>query len=73
MRKGQPVCVVETSKSAIEIESPGEGTLCHLAREGEEVDLGSRIAAIATSPEELAELEGAAASKPETPAPAGPR
>ena len=46
MRKGQPVCVVETSKSAIEIESPGDGTLCQLAREGDEVELGSRIAAI---------------------------
>jgi acetyltransferase-like isoleucine patch superfamily enzyme len=66
VHKHQPICVVETSKSAIEIESPGEGTLVHLAREGEEVDLGSRIAAIAASAEELAELDGAQASEPAT-------
>jgi acetyltransferase-like isoleucine patch superfamily enzyme len=62
VRKGQTVCVIETSKSAIEIESPGEGTLCHLAAEGEEVELGGRIAAIAADAGELADLHAARAS-----------
>jgi acetyltransferase-like isoleucine patch superfamily enzyme len=72
VRKGQPICVVETSKSAIEIEAPGGGTLCHLAREGDEVDLGSRIAAIVAGEEELAELEGSRRSEQPAAAPAGP-
>jgi len=67
VRKGQPVCLIETSKSAIEIESPGDGTLCHLARAGEDVDLGSRIAVVATTDAELTEVDGlreSAAAKP---------
>jgi pyruvate/2-oxoglutarate dehydrogenase complex dihydrolipoamide acyltransferase (E2) component len=57
VRGGQPVCVIETSKSAIEIASPGEGTLCHLYREGEEVELGRRIAVVAATDKEVATLE----------------
>lgn len=58
--KGQAVCVVETSKATIEIEAPGEGTLCQIAREGQEVELGRRIAVIVQSAQELSELEQAA-------------
>ncbi len=74
VRKGQAVCVVETSKSAIEIESPGEGTLLHLAAAGEEVELGGRIAAIAADAGELAELraERASAAIAAEPAPSRP-
>ncbi len=56
VQSGQPVCVVETSKSAIEIESPGDGTLCQLVRAGAEVDVGTRIAAIAANEEELSQV-----------------
>ena len=55
--KGQAVVVIETSKSAIEVESPGDGTLCQLAQEGQEVELGRRIAVVAATDEELAELD----------------
>ena len=57
VRKGQPICVIETSKAAIEIESPGDGTLCHLADAGEDVDLGSRIAVVATTDAEFTEVD----------------
>ncbi len=53
--------MIETSKSAIEIESPVEGTLCHLARAGEEVELGSALATVAETAEEAA---GVGASPP---------
>ncbi|HEY7536952.1 MAG TPA: biotin/lipoyl-containing protein [Gaiellaceae bacterium] len=74
VRKGQTVCVIETSKSAIEIESPGEGMLLHLAAEGEEVELGGRIAAIASDSGELAELQAAreSAAAAAEPAPSRP-
>jgi acetyltransferase-like isoleucine patch superfamily enzyme len=56
VRRGQPVCVIETSKSAIEIESPADGTLVHLARAGDEVELGSALATVAGSAEEAAQV-----------------
>jgi acetyltransferase-like isoleucine patch superfamily enzyme len=75
VKKGQPVCVVETSKSAIELESPGDGILCQLAPAGDEVDMGNRIAVIAAGEAEVAALEAelaqAAASAP-APAAGGP-
>ena len=42
--KGQPVCVVETTKASIELESPGAGTLVQLRPAGQEVELGRRVA-----------------------------
>jgi acetyltransferase-like isoleucine patch superfamily enzyme len=45
--KDDALCVVETSKAAIEIPSPGSGTLVQLAREGDEIAIGGRIGAIA--------------------------
>jgi acetyltransferase-like isoleucine patch superfamily enzyme len=74
--KGEPVCVVETTKASVEIEAPGAGTVVRLYREGDEIELGRRIAVIAESADELAALladreqEGAAA---EAEASAGPR
>jgi acetyltransferase-like isoleucine patch superfamily enzyme len=49
--------VVETSKAAIEIVSPGDGTLCRLNREGEEIELGHSIGLVAENDEELAAIE----------------
>jgi acetyltransferase-like isoleucine patch superfamily enzyme len=54
--KGQPLCVVETSKASVELESPGRGTLLHLYAEGAEVELGRSVAVIAESAEEVARL-----------------
>ncbi len=69
------MCVVETSKSAIEIVSPGAGTLCQLYREGDEVELGGRIGVVAATGDELAafEAERAGAALAEREAPASPR
>jgi acetyltransferase-like isoleucine patch superfamily enzyme len=57
VRTGQPICVIETSKTAIELVAPGDGTIRRVAGEGDEVDLGGRIAVIAADPGELAGIE----------------
>jgi acetyltransferase-like isoleucine patch superfamily enzyme len=51
--QGQPVCVVETTKATVEVEAPGDGTLVQLFDDGVEVELGSTIALVAQSDEEL--------------------
>lgn len=69
--KGQPVCVVETTKATVEVESPGAGTLAQLYEEGVEVELGKVIAYVAESAEELARIdEGEAVEKPAVARPA---
>jgi acetyltransferase-like isoleucine patch superfamily enzyme len=50
---GQPVCVVETTKATVEVESPGDGTLVQLYDDGVEVELGRTVALVAESPEEI--------------------
>ena len=73
MKKGQVVCVIETSKSAIEIEAPGEGQLAPSCRGGpggraRRAHRGDRRDAA-----ELAELQAARDAAPPLPAvPAGP-
>ena len=70
--KGQSVCLVETSKALLELEAPGDGILQHLYAQGDEVELGSRVAVIAESEEELAAAEESRPAKAEPAAPAGP-
>jgi acetyltransferase-like isoleucine patch superfamily enzyme len=70
VRRGQPICVIETSKSTIEIEASGDGTLRHLAAAGDEVAIGDSIAAIAATPEEAAGIDAPARRLP--PRAAGP-
>lgn len=72
VQKGQVVCLVETSKALLELEAPGEGLLHHLYGEGDEVELGSRIAVIAESEEELVAAEQASPAKAPASPPAGP-
>jgi acetyltransferase-like isoleucine patch superfamily enzyme len=65
VEEGQPVCVVETTKATVEVESPGAGTIVQLYEDGVEVELGKTIARIAETAEELASLDsGAEAEKP---------
>ena len=66
---GQPVCVVETTKATVEVESPGDGTLVQLFDDGIEVELGKTIALVAQSAEELESARSRREPKPE-PAPA---
>lgn len=74
VRKGQPVCVVETSKASIEIEAAGAGTLVRLVGADVEVELGSSIGVIAESDGELeAAIARAEASAPPPAAVDGPR
>jgi acetyltransferase-like isoleucine patch superfamily enzyme/glycine cleavage system H lipoate-binding protein len=61
---GQPVCVVETTKATVEVESPGAGTLVQLYGEDVEVELGKTIAYVAESAEELATIEAKAEQQP---------
>ena len=69
---GQPVCVVETTKATVEVESPGAGTIVQLYGEEIEVELGKTIAYVAESAEELASIDAKAEEKP-APKPAGDR
>jgi len=71
VRKGLPVCIVETAKAAIEIVAPGEGRLVQLYQVGDEIELGKRVAVVAESDEELAaERErGKAEAPPKSKAP----
>jgi acetyltransferase-like isoleucine patch superfamily enzyme len=74
VEQGRPVCVVETTKATVEIEAPGAGTIVQLYEEGVEVELGSTIARIAETAEELAALEsGARAERPAAKPPAAER
>jgi acetyltransferase-like isoleucine patch superfamily enzyme len=67
---GQPVCVVETTKATVEVESPGAGTIVQLYGEEVEVELGKTIAFVAETAEELASIDADAEAKP-APKPAG--
>jgi acetyltransferase-like isoleucine patch superfamily enzyme len=69
---GQPVCVVETTKATVEVESPGAGTIVQLYGEDVEVELGKTIAYVAESADELAALDEKGEEKP-APKPAGDR
>ena len=62
--EGQPVCVVETTKATVEVESPGAGTLVQLYAEDVEVELGKTIAYVAETAEELASVDVAEKEKP---------
>ncbi|HEY1315734.1 MAG TPA: biotin/lipoyl-containing protein [Gaiella sp.] len=74
VRKGQPVCVVETSKASIEIEAAGAGTLVQLVAADVEVELGSSIGLIAESAAELEAAAGRVAdAAPEPARDEGPR
>jgi acetyltransferase-like isoleucine patch superfamily enzyme/glycine cleavage system H lipoate-binding protein len=61
---GQPVCVVETTKATVEVESPGAGTLVQLYGEDVEVELGKTIAYVAETADELASIDAKAEEKP---------
>jgi acetyltransferase-like isoleucine patch superfamily enzyme len=50
---GQPICVVETTKAAVELVSPGAGLLVHLYGEGDEVELGTAVGLVAQTEDEL--------------------
>jgi acetyltransferase-like isoleucine patch superfamily enzyme len=73
VRKGQAVCVVETSKASVEIEAPGDGTLVQLVRADVDVELGSSIGLVAQSDGELAaaiaRVEASASEPPAVDAP----
>lgn len=70
---GQPVCVVETTKATVEVESPGDGTIVQLYGEEVEVELGKTIAYVAESADELAAIDVRAEEKPAPKPAAGDR
>ncbi len=61
---GQPVCVVETTKATVEIESPGAGTIVQLYAEDVEVELGKTIAYVAETPADLESIDAGTKEKP---------
>jgi acetyltransferase-like isoleucine patch superfamily enzyme len=70
---GQPVCVVETTKATVEVESPGAGTIVQLYGEEVDVELGKTIAYVAESAAELAGIDAKAEAKPAPKPAAGER
>jgi len=70
---GQPVCVVETTKATVEVESPGEGTIVQLYAEDVEVELGKTIAYVAETADELAAIDAKAEERPAPKPAAGDR
>jgi acetyltransferase-like isoleucine patch superfamily enzyme/glycine cleavage system H lipoate-binding protein len=70
---GQPVCVVETTKATVEVESPGAGTIVQLYGDDVEVELGKTIAYVAESTDELTEIDAKAEEKPAPKPAAGDR
>ena len=59
---GEPLCEVETDKSALEVESPASGTLLDVFfDEGEEVAVQANIAAIGEPGEDISSLKPAVA------------
>ncbi len=66
------MCLVETSKALLELEAPGDGILHHLYAQGDEVELGGRVAVVAESEAELAEVEESRPVKAAPAEPAGP-
>jgi acetyltransferase-like isoleucine patch superfamily enzyme/glycine cleavage system H lipoate-binding protein len=70
---GQPVCVVETTKATVEVESPGAGTIVQLYGDDVEVELGKTIAYVAENADELAALDAKAEEKPAPKLAAGDR
>ena len=70
---GQAVCVVETTKATVEVESPGAGTIVQLYGEEVEVELGKTIAYVAQSADELAAIDAKAEQEPAPKPPAGDR
>jgi acetyltransferase-like isoleucine patch superfamily enzyme len=70
VRKGRPVCVVETSKASVEIEAPGDGIVVRLVESGVEVELGTTIALVAEEEAEIARAAERVEGAPERDAPA---
>ncbi len=76
VRKGQAVCVVETSKASFDLEAPGDGTLVWLVPVGREVEIGASVALVAENAADLADAEtklAAATTVAAEAAPAGQR
>jgi acetyltransferase-like isoleucine patch superfamily enzyme len=71
--QGQPVCVVETTKATVEVESPGAGTIVQLYGEEVEVELGKTIAYVAETADELVSIDTGARAKPAAKPAAGDR
>lgn len=63
VRRGQPVCIVETTKASVEVEAPVAGTLVRIHPEGAEVELGTPIGLVAETEAELG-LARESASRP---------
>ncbi len=70
VRKGRPVCVVETSKASVEIEAPGQGVIVQLVESGAEVELGTTIAVVAEEEAEIAQAAERVDAASESGAPA---
>jgi pyruvate/2-oxoglutarate dehydrogenase complex dihydrolipoamide acyltransferase (E2) component len=53
----EPLVLIETSKTSLELEAPATGLVCILKKEQEKVKIGDTIGAIAAGAEEFADLK----------------
>ena len=68
---GQPVLIVETTKSAIDLEAPAAGFVFHLAKVGGDVPVGSVVGVVAPTAQRPAALDAASSTPDGGPSGAG--
>ncbi len=57
VEQGQPLVVVETTKTSLEIEAPASGTIFYLRPIGAQVTIGDALGIIAGSRAEIAQFQ----------------
>jgi pyruvate/2-oxoglutarate dehydrogenase complex dihydrolipoamide acyltransferase (E2) component len=57
VEEGQPLVVVETTKTALEIDATASGIIFFLRKVGEKVNIGDTLGIIANSKSEIAEFK----------------
>lgn len=69
VRKGEVICVAETTKSIFDIEATHDGFITFLAQAGNELSVGDPVAAVCDSPTSVQEIEAyiATITAPSTP------
>ena len=57
VEEGQPLVVVETTKTSLEIDAPTSGTVFHLRQVGDKVNIGDTLGIIANSKSEIVQFQ----------------
>ena len=57
VEEGQPLVVVETTKTSLEIDAPATGTIFYLRQVGDKVNIGDTLGILANSKTEIAQFQ----------------